>query len=323
MEEGKELTIGRGQDNDVVMPYDFCASKNHATVKLQNNKFFLRDLDSTNGTYLDGDRIESLSFVEFKGLFVAGFTLFNVVHRLAANHSQGSPLKSSTSHISKDNLLFRTSLDFARPSPILHFSHLFLALIRHHGDELSPFFKKIEVEADLDQFGAKVRQNRMFSGKDDWLNQFMSKQPDLTSGQDLFITPLAQDFLRRMDVKGAKPLALLRSMLSGEFNLVFPLLEWRTTRSLWSKAFDDLIEPQSRPVKKAPLPRQPVPPIPTIQQPASNAPAPPRMLAHFENMDEPWSQLAKKCASGKAAVLTGAKGCGKTTALRLAFQERF
>ncbi|KXG73599.1 FHA domain-containing protein FhaB [Thermotalea metallivorans] len=50
------VTIGRGNNNDIVIkdPY---ISNQHLKITLDENAYFLEDLDSANGTYLNGDRV--------------------------------------------------------------------------------------------------------------------------------------------------------------------------------------------------------------------------------------------------------------------------
>lgn len=50
------VTIGRGNNNDIVIkdPY---ISNQHLKITLDENSYFLEDLDSANGTYLNGDRV--------------------------------------------------------------------------------------------------------------------------------------------------------------------------------------------------------------------------------------------------------------------------
>lgn len=48
--------VGRGDDNDVVLSDDR-ASRHHATITNNNRRFFIRDLGSTNGTFIDEVRI--------------------------------------------------------------------------------------------------------------------------------------------------------------------------------------------------------------------------------------------------------------------------
>ena len=48
--------VGRGDDNDVVLSDDR-ASRHHATITNNNGRFFIRDLGSTNGTFIDEVRI--------------------------------------------------------------------------------------------------------------------------------------------------------------------------------------------------------------------------------------------------------------------------
>lgn len=59
-----KLTIGRTSDNDIVISHPHLSS-HHATISLVDNKkliFLLKDLDSTNGTFKNGQRIESAEF---------------------------------------------------------------------------------------------------------------------------------------------------------------------------------------------------------------------------------------------------------------------
>lgn len=53
-------TIGRIESNDIVIP-DPSISRHHAQIKLANGEFFLSDLASTNGTFLNGKRITKAS----------------------------------------------------------------------------------------------------------------------------------------------------------------------------------------------------------------------------------------------------------------------
>jgi len=44
--------LGRGPENDVVLP-DLFASNSHAVIKLRQGQYWLEDLDSRNGTFLN------------------------------------------------------------------------------------------------------------------------------------------------------------------------------------------------------------------------------------------------------------------------------
>lgn len=50
------VAIGRGRTNAIVLE-DPTVSRQHATIKLENNEFVLYDLGSANGTYVDGERV--------------------------------------------------------------------------------------------------------------------------------------------------------------------------------------------------------------------------------------------------------------------------
>ncbi|AFS77975.1 forkhead-associated (FHA) domain-containing protein [Gottschalkia acidurici 9a] len=52
----QEVSIGRGNQNDIVLrdPY---ISKEHARIILDENEYFLEDLNSANGTYLNNEKV--------------------------------------------------------------------------------------------------------------------------------------------------------------------------------------------------------------------------------------------------------------------------
>jgi FHA domain len=63
-EEGDEfqlnsapLTVGRGGQNDLVLSGDEFASAKHARIEVRGDGVWVQDLDSTNGTYVNGARV--------------------------------------------------------------------------------------------------------------------------------------------------------------------------------------------------------------------------------------------------------------------------
>lgn len=47
-------TIGRGSNNDIVVPSD-AVSRSHANLERRGTEFFIRDLNSTNGTFINNE----------------------------------------------------------------------------------------------------------------------------------------------------------------------------------------------------------------------------------------------------------------------------
>src|SRR3954454_19644683 len=52
------LPIGRGGQNDIALPQDEYASARHARFEPRQDGVWVQDLGSTNGTYLNGARLE-------------------------------------------------------------------------------------------------------------------------------------------------------------------------------------------------------------------------------------------------------------------------
>jgi hypothetical protein len=51
------LTVGRGGQNDLVLTGDDFASGRHARIELRGDGVWVQDLDSTNGTFVNGSRV--------------------------------------------------------------------------------------------------------------------------------------------------------------------------------------------------------------------------------------------------------------------------
>lgn len=52
-----EVTIGRSDENSIVLSEPFVSGK-HAKLFIKNNDLFIEDLNSTNGVFIDDERIE-------------------------------------------------------------------------------------------------------------------------------------------------------------------------------------------------------------------------------------------------------------------------
>ncbi|MEQ9408993.1 MAG: FHA domain-containing protein [Fuerstiella sp.] len=75
LQPDQPLTIGRGEPNDVAFPDDGQMSFHHATLELQADDCLLRDLQSTNGTFVDGKPVES-AVLKHGDAFLCGTTEF-------------------------------------------------------------------------------------------------------------------------------------------------------------------------------------------------------------------------------------------------------
>ncbi|MFI3258001.1 MAG: FHA domain-containing protein [Spirochaetales bacterium] len=58
-----KITLGRSQTSTIVIENKL-ASRNHAIIQKIKNHFFLKDMGSTNGTYLNGEKIPSDKYIK-------------------------------------------------------------------------------------------------------------------------------------------------------------------------------------------------------------------------------------------------------------------
>ena len=72
-----ELTIGRSPDCDVIID-DGYSSQTHARLYLNGSQHLLEDLGSTNGTYLNRQKVASATAVRLGDFVQIGSTVFEV-----------------------------------------------------------------------------------------------------------------------------------------------------------------------------------------------------------------------------------------------------
>lgn len=65
------LKIGRSAPADLILP-DAKVSRSHCMVELKDNELFVSDLNSTNGTYVDGQRVAAASVLPVGAVLTVG-----------------------------------------------------------------------------------------------------------------------------------------------------------------------------------------------------------------------------------------------------------
>lgn len=74
---GQELIIGRAKPSDHCLPGDCLMSRCHFSIVCETRLAMLKDMQSTNGTYLNGNRVRLASLSD-RNLIVAGKSTFSV-----------------------------------------------------------------------------------------------------------------------------------------------------------------------------------------------------------------------------------------------------
>lgn len=74
---GRQLTIGRAGDSDLIVDDEY-ASTHHAKLVFINGDWMIQDLDSTNGTFLDGAKVSTPLVVPMNTQVRVGQTTFEL-----------------------------------------------------------------------------------------------------------------------------------------------------------------------------------------------------------------------------------------------------
>lgn len=76
---GKEVVIGRDKDCDVSLPDVTGLSRRHCRISYTQDGFVLCDLQSTNGTYADSERLEKETPMQEGVHYMAGEAQFQII----------------------------------------------------------------------------------------------------------------------------------------------------------------------------------------------------------------------------------------------------
>lgn len=71
-------SFGRASDNDVVLDSEYISNR-HARIYLKNNVYVLKDTGSTNGTFLNGTRIDKPEVIKNGDTIRIGGVVFKVM----------------------------------------------------------------------------------------------------------------------------------------------------------------------------------------------------------------------------------------------------
>lgn len=72
------ISIGRREDNSIVLNDQFVSSY-HAKIYVKNNDFYLEDLASTNGTFINDSKVEGRVRLKVNDQIRMGSTVFKVI----------------------------------------------------------------------------------------------------------------------------------------------------------------------------------------------------------------------------------------------------
>ena len=130
------LSVGRGSDNDVVLGSKE-VSRNHAVLSVLNGKLYVKDLDSSNGTFINEQRIDSNKSKHLEANDTLGFASFAftvtplnavdeaveqpvVAEELIAEHKPAVDASTvDSSGVGSDNVTAETISSDVSPSPIV------------------------------------------------------------------------------------------------------------------------------------------------------------------------------------------------------------
>jgi hypothetical protein len=78
LHHGQSIKIGRAEKTDLAFPHDAQMSQEHFAITFSTDGCRLRDLNSTNGTIINGQRVSGEAVLNYGDQIVAGETVFTL-----------------------------------------------------------------------------------------------------------------------------------------------------------------------------------------------------------------------------------------------------
>ena len=69
------VSIGRSRDNDLFIE-NLAVSRNHARIRRENDRYFISDLNSANGTFVNGNQVTKTELLHNDVIVIGKHTLF-------------------------------------------------------------------------------------------------------------------------------------------------------------------------------------------------------------------------------------------------------
>jgi hypothetical protein len=96
----RQFTLGRTQENDILVN-DFAISRSHAVVEIRGESYYLKDLGSSNGTYVNGYLIDdrgtlledgdTVRFARYEFQFLTAEGLFELLKKRSVAAIDAAP----------------------------------------------------------------------------------------------------------------------------------------------------------------------------------------------------------------------------------------
>lgn len=140
------VAIGRSTGNDIALEAT-SVSRYHITISYENGQVVLRDKDSGNGTYVDGERIKPEEPVILRGGEEIQIGDLRLIFLPLQDDVPTQPISTAidtTQRLEATGLNFRVDLE-APPIPVTPGAHVQAALVLHHNGE-TPERYTVEVE---------------------------------------------------------------------------------------------------------------------------------------------------------------------------------
>ena len=90
IEEGREIVVGRSSDLDMVLVEEM-VSRKHARIALTDGRILIKDLGSTNGTFVNGERIQESEIKEGDRVLIGS----NILKVVALEMEESAPKRGA------------------------------------------------------------------------------------------------------------------------------------------------------------------------------------------------------------------------------------
>jgi pSer/pThr/pTyr-binding forkhead associated (FHA) protein len=322
LDQKKEWLVGRGRRNPISVPLDPCLSTRHAKIRPLGHKLIVTDLNSSNGSFIDGKKLIPSKEYSFRNFLVLGSTLLKKGNQ-AGPDIDFMPCKLSELSIEEkeQSALLKKTLKYCAQThkPYIDATALLYTFFLENPDLMQHICSDFMIDAE--SFKSRWEKDYFFDVPYSWLNDFIAISHNQQIGENVIVTPLARHILNEMskitkEYKGDFiEVEFLKTFFLLPFNLIYPLLDWEKTKIRWMYTLEKMTRPKA---PKPPL----IDVIKTVRdQPVYIQPSVPEPTDLPEQIlpDRFWLDLHRSIQMSQQHVILGHKGSGKTSVIHRIF----
>ena len=322
LDPATDWMVGRGKNNPIWVPLDPCLSTRHARLRTVDHKIIVTDLNSSNGSFIEGKKLSPSLEYSFRDFLVLGSTIFKKdTHSGLKADLDAGPESEFTADEKKSQSFIRVALRLAEEAKkqYIDAACLLFAFFEENPEVMHQICSDFMLDPEF--LKARWFKDHFFDVPFTWLNDFISISHKQSLGNAPLFSPLARNILRQFSRLEdlSNPIPKMKVFFLLPFNLIYPLLDWEKTRVRWTYTLEKMARPKKSVATVPPPPKPAQKSVVTSPKPTASFQPGQSTLPELILPDSFWGDFSASLQKSQQHVFLGHKGSGKSSILHRIF----